>query len=59
MDNLPIYITIATVLFVIGIVMAVAKQYKRCPSNKILVVYGKVKTGASSNCYHGGGAFVI
>lgn len=37
----------------------VSKQYKRCPSNKILVIFGKVGTGKSANCIHGGGAFVI
>lgn len=35
------------------------KQYKRCPSNKILVIYGKVGGGKSARCIHGGGAFVV
>lgn len=34
-------------------------RYKRCPSNQILVVYGKVGKGKSANCVHGGGAFVL
>lgn len=33
-------------------------RYKRCPSNKILVVYGKVGGNRSAKCYHGGGAFI-
>lgn len=33
--------------------------YKRCPSNRILVVYGKVGQGRSSKCLHGGGVFVV
>jgi flotillin len=33
-------------------------RYKRCPSDRILVVYGKVGGGQSANCIHGGGAFV-
>lgn len=52
---------IAVVIFVT--IAAVFARYKRCPSDKILVVYGKVgkgKDGAStsSRCIHGGAAFV-
>ncbi len=35
------------------------KQYKRCPSNRILVVYGKVGGKKASKCLHGGGTFVV
>ena len=35
-----------------------ATRYKRCPSDKILVVYGKVGKGQSAMCIHGGGAFI-
>ena len=34
-------------------------RYKRCPSNRILVIYGRVGKGRSAKCLHGGGAFVI
>jgi len=44
------------VLFVI--LAFLASRYKRCPSDKILVVYGKVGKGESANCIHGGGAFI-
>lgn len=33
-------------------------RYKRCPSDKILVIYGKTGTGQSSKCLAGGAAFV-
>ena len=36
----------------------VATRYRRCPSNRILVVYGRVGSGRASKCIHGGGAFV-
>lgn len=36
-----------------------AGRYKRCPSDKILVVYGKVGEGQSSRCIHGGGTLVL
>ncbi|MFO0830714.1 MAG: SPFH domain-containing protein [Phycisphaerales bacterium] len=35
------------------------RQYKRCPSNRILVIYGKVGGARASKCLHGGGAFVM
>ncbi|MCU0857870.1 MAG: SPFH domain-containing protein [Pontiellaceae bacterium] len=37
--------------------LALASRYRRCPSNKILVIYGKTQSGAAK-CIHGGAAFV-
>jgi flotillin len=45
-------------LFVISVVLFVVKRYKRCPSNRILVIFGKVKGGTTSKCIHGGASFV-
>ena len=52
------------ILVALGIVLfvsfaTVARFYKRCPSDRILVIYGKVKGGRSAHCIHGGGAFVV
>lgn len=33
-------------------------RYKRCPSDKILVIYGKTGVGQSAKCIHGGAAFI-
>ena len=49
----------AVVLLFLFFMMFVVKQYKRCPSNKILVIYGKVGTNQAAKCLHGGGKFVI
>ena len=49
----------AAVLFGLVFFLMLAKQYKRCPSNKVLVIYGRVKSGTSAKCLHGGGAFVM
>jgi len=46
-------------LMFFGTIMFVARRYKRCPSNAILVIYGKVRGGESSRTIHGGAAFVI
>ena len=51
-------ILIAVFLVIIGTLLTLVKQYKRCPSNKVLVIYGKVKSGTSARCMHGGGSFV-
>jgi flotillin len=51
----------AVIVFVILMFFAVifmANQYKRCPSDRILVISGRVGKGLSSHCMHGGGAFV-
>jgi flotillin len=58
-DNTPLLLTfVAGVLILFGFVIFLAKRYKRCPSNRVLVIYGRVREGASSRCLHGGGAFV-
>jgi len=51
-------IVAAAVLVAFGFLMMLVKRYKRCPSNRILVIYGKTTEGRSARCLHGGGAFV-
>jgi len=51
-----IIIVVAAVVFVVTITALVAR-YKRCPSDKILVIYGRTG-GTSAKCIHGGGAFI-
>ena len=46
------------VFFFLAILIAFATRYKRCPSDRLLVVYGKVASGKSANCYHGGASFI-
>jgi flotillin len=48
---------VAVLFFVV--VMALLTRYKRCPSDKVLVVYGKVGSGRSARCLHGGAAFIL
>jgi flotillin len=49
----------AVTLLLVFFVTLVVKQYKRCPSNKILVIYGKVGSNRAAQCLHGGGKFVV
>lgn len=51
-------IVVAGTLILFGFLIFLAKRYKRCPSNRILVIYGKVRSGESAKCLHGGGSFV-
>jgi flotillin len=50
------------VLFVFILIFSLFQRYKRCPSDKVLVVYGKVGKGTEGNlsakCIHGGAAFI-
>lgn len=55
MSPIILIVVAAVVLFVT--IMALVSRYKRCPSDKILVIYGRTG-GSSARCIHGGGAFI-
>ena len=55
MFELIIIVVAAFVLFVTFVTLI--SRYKRCPSDKILVIYGRTG-GTSAKCVHGGGAFI-
>ena len=61
METLILVCVIVVILFSMALV--VLSRYKKCPSDKIMVIYGKVgnnKDGSarSAKCIHGGAAFV-
>ena len=63
MNNLPVSLDFlvllgAAALIILATLVAFAKRYKKCPSDRILVVYGKVASGRSAHCLHGGAAFI-
>ena len=49
----------SVVLLFIFTMAFIATRYKRCPSNRVLVVYGRVAGAKAARCFHGGGAFVL
>ena len=58
-----IAICVAAVI-VFALLMGILSRYRKCPSDKILVIYGKVgsdKNGQarSAKCVHGGAAFIM
>lgn len=60
MQNLlesPLMIILVVVIVVFVTISALIARYKRCPSDKILVIYGRTG-GTSAKCIHGGGAFI-
>ncbi len=60
MDTL--FLTLPVIAFLVIIVTTVAffaARYKRCPSDMILVVYGKVGKGQSAMCIHGGARLIL
>lgn len=58
MDSFFILFGIAAFLL-FGILSFLISRYKRCPSDKILVIYGKTGKSQASRCIHGGAAFVL
>ena len=61
MEQIYLILIIIAVAFVT--LAAILKRYRRCPSDKILVIYGKTgknSTGSisSARCIHGGAAFI-
>lgn len=53
----PLVLIAVAALVVFATVSALVSRYKRCPSDKILVIYGRTG-GSSARCIHGGGAFI-
>jgi flotillin len=45
-------------LIVLSMIVFMIKRYRRCPSNRVLVVYGKVGGNRAAKCIHGGGVMV-
>lgn len=52
------FLPVIGIVVLLVLVSALLKRYKRCPSDKILVIYGRSGSKGSAKCIHGGGAFV-
>ncbi len=55
---LPLAAVGVLAVLVFGVFVSLISRYKRCPSDKVLVVYGKVGGGKSARCHHGGAALI-
>lgn len=53
-----VYLIGAAIFIVVVFFFSMIRRYKRCPSDRILVVYGKTGGGQSAKCIHGGASFI-
>ncbi|VAW16040.1 Inner membrane protein YqiK, partial [hydrothermal vent metagenome] len=56
--NFMVITVVIFVVFIFATIVFLASRYKRCASNQILAIFGKVGGDKSVKCFHGGGAFV-
>ncbi len=63
MGQYIVLLVVAAVIFIFVLIVSFFRRYRRCPSDRILVIYGKVGKGIdaesrSAKCIHGGAAFI-
>ena len=58
MEQNEIFLILIIVAVVIVTLSAILRRYRRCPSDRILVIYGKTGRQSSAKCIHGGAAFI-
>ena len=62
-DPMVVVLICAVVVVVLSTILLILSRYKKCPSDKILVIYGKIsKKGGvnrSAKCIHGGASFIV
>jgi len=54
-----ILISVLIIIILFVTIMGIASRFKKCPSDQILVIYGKTGGQRAAKCIHGGAAFVI
>ena len=57
-------VIVLVVLVVVSTLILFLSRYKKCPSDKIMVIYGKISKNddgsyRSAKCIHGGAAFIV
>lgn len=63
MPSTVIVTIVVIAVFLFSLLLVVLARFRRCPSDKVLVIYGKVGTNKdgsarSAKCVHGGAAFI-
>ena len=64
MNPAIIFLICAVALILVSFIAWICSRYKKCPSDKIMVIYGSIGknndgTNRSAKCIHGGAEFVI
>ncbi|MCL2226916.1 MAG: SPFH domain-containing protein [Oscillospiraceae bacterium] len=63
-ENLTtLILAIVVIVFLFTLLLLVLSRYRKCPSDKVLIIYGKVGSNPdgsarSAKCIHGGAAFI-
>src|SRR5688572_23485990 len=55
----PLVTAVVAGVVLFGLFLLLVQRYKRCPSNRVLVIYGKTGGGNAARCVHGGAAFIV
>lgn len=55
----PIVLLVVFLIVAFSLLVFLGSRYRRCPSDRILVKYGKIGGQKSARCYHGGATFVL
>ena len=62
-DPMVVVLVCAVVVVVLTTILLIFSRYKKCPSDKIMVIYGKIGKKGSENrsakCIHGGASFIV
>ena len=59
----PVVYLVIAALVIFTTLIVILSRYKKCPSDRIMVIYGKVGSNPdgsnrSAKCIHGGAAFI-
>ena len=59
----PFILIAVIVILVLSTLLVILSRYRKCPSDKVMVIYGRIGNGSdgtsrSSKCIHGGAAFI-
>ena len=59
----PFVLIAVIVILVLSTLLVILSRYRKCPSDKVMVIYGRIGNGSdgtfrSSKCIHGGAAFI-
>ena len=57
-NQMMLILVVGMLVIMLGMIIFFFSRYKKCPADKILVIYGKTGKGRSSKCMHGGAAFI-
>ena len=57
-NQFMLILIISAIVVGLGMLIFFFSRYQKCPSDRILVIYGKTGKGQSSKCLHGGASFV-